>query len=152
MHTVLVRHNFETAHRLPYLGGKCANLHGHSWWAELVVGCRALGSTQTVVEFGALKKSMRQWIDSHLDHGAMLGVDDPLTTVLAELGSKVFVFGVDWKGSAWPTVEAVAMMIGNQAASWIDQAIEPARTPSDLAVVRTRVTETHVNSAEWLAP
>jgi 6-pyruvoyl tetrahydropterin synthase/QueD family protein len=80
--TVTVRHNFETAHRLPRLGGKCTNLHGHSWWVEVTF--EGTPSRDGVIaDFGALKHALRAWVDGHLDHGAMLGVGDPLTLLLA---------------------------------------------------------------------
>jgi 6-pyruvoyltetrahydropterin/6-carboxytetrahydropterin synthase len=57
-HLVTIRHNFETAHRLPHLPGKCQSLHGHSWWAEVTVAASELSRGGLVVEFGALKKEV----------------------------------------------------------------------------------------------
>jgi 6-pyruvoyltetrahydropterin/6-carboxytetrahydropterin synthase len=152
-HAVTVRHNFETAHRLPHLHGKCGNLHGHSWWAEVTVAAPDLSAAWTVVEFGAFKTRMRNWIDTRLDHGAMLGAQDPLANVLIDTGSKVFVFGADWEGSPWPTVESVAHMLGVQAAEWLAAAGTLEATPTPPApgvrVAQVRVTETAVNAATW---
>jgi 6-pyruvoyl tetrahydropterin synthase/QueD family protein len=75
---ITIEHSFETAHRLPHLGGKCTSLHGHSWRVAVPVIAPSLSDDATVVEFGALKAGVRQWIDTYLDHGTMLGVDDPL--------------------------------------------------------------------------
>lgn len=148
MHTVTLRHNFETAHRLPHLRGKCQNLHGHSWWAEISVSSRDLSKDLTVVEFGLFKGLMRTWIDSNIDHAAMLGEDDLLAKYLSSLGSNVFVFGRDWKGAKWPTVEAVAEMLGNKAMEWLN---EIPNLPLGVSILRCKVSETHVNVAEWVA-
>jgi 6-pyruvoyltetrahydropterin/6-carboxytetrahydropterin synthase len=147
MRSISVRHNFEAAHRLPLLGGKCTNLHGHSWWATVTVSTPALDGYGTIVEFGGFKAHMRAWIDTNLDHGAMLGNQDPLAKILLEHGCKVFRFGYDWPGADWPTVEAVAEMIADRAAMWL-----PPEPPDGTHIARVVVTETHVNAAEWEAP
>lgn len=144
MHAVTISHNFETAHRLPHLGGKCANLHGHSWWAEITVTAPDLRPDGTVVEFAQLKQTARKWIDARLDHGTMIGKDDPLRPVLEGHESKVLVFGIDWLPQQWPTVEAVAALLANRAGGWLDQ------LDADHAYVsRVEVAETSVNTATW---
>lgn len=147
MRSISVRHNFETAHRLPLLGNKCVNLHGHSWWTEVTVAAPELDPYGTVVEFGTFKAGLRTWIDTWLDHGAMLGRADPLAKLLIQHGCKVFVFGADYDGAAWPTVEAVAELIASKAPQWL-----PPDLPHGAHVARVRVSETHVNAAEWNAP
>lgn len=158
-HSVTVRHNFESAHRLPHLGGKCVSLHGHSWWTEVTVSAPHLSRSGTVVEFGAFKSAMRGWIDTHLDHGALLGATDPLTPFLRDLGSKVFVFGADhlgdgcsWPGADWPTVESVAAMIAEKAhGHWLPVAALVDDAAQGAAVTAVRVYETAVNTADWAA-
>lgn len=144
--SITVRHNFETGHRLPNLGGKCTNLHGHSWWAEVTVGCT--GTPDVVVEYGVFKRALRAWIDTHLDHGVMLGGDDPLAAILPDFG-KVYVFGStpESNGLAWPTVENVAALI-TEAARRILAGID--RAPGAYIAAVT-VHETHVNAATWTA-
>lgn len=139
-HTVSVKHNFETAHRIPHLAGKCENLHGHSWWAEITVTCAEL-SAGTVVEFGAFKRELRSWIDTHLDHGAMLGPGDPLLPLLRAEGCKVF------EVEGWPTVENVAELLAHVAADVLDDLV---RAPGAY-VSRVHLSETHVNAATWEA-
>ena len=145
-HTITISHNFETAHRLPTLGGKCTNLHGHSWWATITVTAPYLSPTGTVVEYGALKREVREWIDQHLDHGAMLGADDALAEVLAEHGSKVYIFGRDPFAEAfpWPTVENVAAML----AGMVGAVLSNTAGMTHARVVGVSVQETHVNTAD----
>ena len=140
MHSVTVRHNFETAHRLPHLKGKCQSLHGHSWWAHVTVtGPQLAGGT--LVEFGPFKQALRSWIDTCLDHGTMLGPADPLVPLLRAEGCKVHIV------EGWPTVENVAAMIAAEA---MDMLVRLVRAPG-CQVDAVRVTETHVNEATWQA-
>lgn len=147
MHSITVRHNFEAAHRLPLLGGRCVNLHGHSWWTKVTVAAPHLDAYGTIVEFGGFKAAMRAWIDTHLDHAAMLGRQDPLSDILQQHGCRVFVFGHDYTSADWPTVEAVAELIASKARYWL-----PPELPEGAFVARVEVSETHVNAAEWSAP
>ena len=151
VHTVCVRHNFETAHRLPHLGGKCANFHGHSWWVQVAISVNRLSGDATVVEFGAYKSLLRGWIDSHLDHVTMIGRADPLCAPLVADGTKLLVFGTDEpdpelvKDLDWPTVENVAVLLGRVAADQLTAC--PGAHAAWVSLVR--VSETHVNTAEW---
>lgn len=139
-HTVSVRHNFETAHRLPHLSGKCENLHGHSWWVEVTVTAAQLAAG-TVVEFGAYKRELRRWIDQNLDHGTMLGPGDPLLPLLRAEGCKVYAV------QDWPTVENVAGLLADVARLILDDLV---RAPGAY-VSRVHLAETHVNAATWEA-
>ncbi|PRX97830.1 6-pyruvoyl trahydropterin synthase family protein [Allonocardiopsis opalescens] len=149
---VTVRHNFETAHRLPHLAGKCVNLHGHSWWAEVTVTAPGL-LDGTVVRFSAFKAELREWIDRHLDHGAMLGAADPLAKLLPDCGSRVFRFGAadplpherPAADLPYPTVEAVAELLARVSTGLVARL---DRAPG-ARVTRVHITETHVNAAEW---
>ncbi|MBB5856367.1 6-pyruvoyl tetrahydropterin synthase family protein [Amycolatopsis umgeniensis] len=155
-HQISIKHTFETAHRLPQLRGKCTSLHGHSWRVTASVSAPALSSDGTVVEFGALKARVRQWIDTHLDHGTMLGIRDPLALPLYTAGSKVFRFGADDREAVsdeerlasdlpWPTVEAVAVLLRR-----VSQAVLIALPCAPKASIgRVFVRETHLNTAAY---
>lgn len=155
-HQITIEHTFETAHRLPHLGGKCTILHGHSWRVAVSVITPALSDDVTVVEFGALKAGVRQWIDNYLDHGTMLGVHDPLAVHLYSAKCKVFRFGADDHQTvsdaellaadlAWPTVEAVAVLLRR-----VSQAVLAALPCAPGARVgRVFVRETHLNTATY---
>lgn len=152
-HAVTVKHNFETAHRLPHLAGKCVSLHGHSWWASITIAAPTLSAAGTVVEFGPFKRHLRAWIDSNLDHGTMLGVDDPLYGPLLYEGCKVYQFGGPdphgyAQGLSWPTVENVATVLARVAADIVGV----TDVPPGAHVASVTVRETHVNAATWSAP
>ncbi|MFB8235515.1 6-pyruvoyl tetrahydropterin synthase family protein [Kitasatospora purpeofusca] len=153
-HGLTVRHNFETGHRLPHLSGKCENLHGHSWWAEITVTSDYLAAG-TVVEFGAFKQAIRAWIDTFLDHGLILGAGDPYVPFVAGQGNKLFRFGADDPTEQellaadlpWPSVEAVAQLLGRVAI----EALHTLPRAASARVSHVRVSETAVNAASWTA-
>lgn len=151
-HSVVIRHNFETAHRLPVLGGKCLNLHGHSWWGRITMSVPAL-EQDTVAEFGAFKRAIRTWIDTYLDHGTILGAEDPLVAPLRDAGCRVFRFGAADPTDAeklvadlaWPTVENVAVLLSRVGAD----ALVGLDTAPGAEITEVHVDETQVNSAVW---
>jgi len=142
---VAVKHNFETAHRLPFLEGKCQSIHGHSWWVEWQFE-KPVDSNGLTVEYGTMKRHLRDWVDTYLDHGTMLGINDPLWQAFKDdIGCKLFTFGASSKefmstaDHKWPTVEAVAQLLANVGEGLIGEA----------QIVRVEVQETHVNKAIW---
>lgn len=66
---VLRRIRFCAGHRLLGHGGKCENLHGHNYIADIFVSGRDVDSIGRVVDFAELKKLFKGWIDEHWDHG-----------------------------------------------------------------------------------
>lgn len=148
--SVTIRHNFETGHRLPHLNDKCQNLHGHSWQVSAQVSAPSTADG-VVIEFGLLKREVRAWIDAYLDHGIMLGADDPLVPVLSNFG-KLFIFdphppardGIT-VGLQWPTVENVAVMLARQ----ISRIVSGIQRAPDAQVIRVDVQETATNIASW---
>ena len=122
---------------LPHLG---------SWKAdtgllELIVDHIAEQRPGMVVEFGAFKKALRDYIDGLLDHGTMLNAADPFVDVLQDAGCKVFLFPAD------PTVEAVAAHVAGIA----EGLLHSVDRADGAAVVAVRLSETHVNGASWIA-
>jgi 6-pyruvoyltetrahydropterin/6-carboxytetrahydropterin synthase len=153
--SITVKHNAEAAHRLPFLGGKCQNLHGHSWWFDITVTGEA-DDNGVLIEFATLKRALRGWIDDHLDHGTMLGAADPLVTPLVDQGCKVHVFDPDstsglhaagghGRALRWPTVENVAELLRRVTLRELVGVVGATRV--DRYQVEVRVTETAVNAA-----
>lgn len=153
---VTIHLGFETSHRLPHLGGKCVSLHGHSWKAHVTVSTPAMTAQEIVVDFGPLKRALRTWVEANIDHGVMLGTDDPLVEVLREHECRLFVFGEDGPftfdgvevGAGdlhYPTVENVAILLA-RVASGLLGALD---LPAHVHVSRVVVDETPTNTAEW---
>ncbi len=166
-HSISVSHTFETGHRLPHLPGKCQSLHGHSWKVEVSVDLEGpLESDGIVVNFSAFKAWLRDWIDRELDHGLMLGGDDPLVKTFkdAEYPGKIFIFDNESGRPAHrlgPTVENVAELIGRYSQLFLNalksgtgphhEKVSPPAHP-DAYVSYVTVSETSTNDATWIAP
>ena len=69
---------FDAGHRVYGHEGKCAHLHGHRYVAEITVQAEELDGIGRVIDFGAVKKVMKEWIDMCWDHNTLLNADDPL--------------------------------------------------------------------------
>lgn len=87
------RFHFYAAHRNPEIGGKCANLHGHTYRVDLTV-TPAMDPDElsgVTIPFDDLDVFGR-WIGKELDHGTLVGeIDDDLLRFLEDLGSKFFI-------------------------------------------------------------
>lgn len=143
--TLAVRLGFEAAHRLPALGGKCANLHGHSWTATVRL-TGPLPEEGIVADLGEVKHRLRGWVDTYLDHACLLGVDDPLVKPLDGEGCRLYLFGESDGYVAdlrWPTTEAVAVLLHRMAGAVL------ARDFPQVAVLSLGVTEAPSIAAEY---
>jgi 6-pyruvoyltetrahydropterin/6-carboxytetrahydropterin synthase len=135
--TVTVRHHMSAGHRIVGLGGeasKCANLHGHTFGIEWTFHAPDLAA-QTV-EFGAIKSTVRGWVDKHMDHGYIAAKDDALLVdVLVGMGVKHYLTDHP------PTTETIATTIAT-----VTQRLLP-----DLQLLTVHVTEGPHNAATWAA-
>lgn len=158
MHRVQILLEFDAAHRVLHLGGKCRSLHGHSWRVMIEIAAFALHDG-VVVELGAFKRAVREWIDAHLDHGTMLSADDALVPVLKASGSKVYRFDhpepvgpeVHAAGLPCASVECVAQLIGRVATDALAGLAPGVPVARGAYVAEVRVRETAGNIGIWTA-
>jgi len=83
MHSIVVRHHFDAAHRLSNYDGKCCQLHGHRWEVEVGLWGDNLHNGM-LVDFSMVKRA----IDT-FDHSTILWVDDPLLKVLEKYSKRL---------------------------------------------------------------
>lgn len=67
MYKIGVWDHFSSAHYLRNYKGKCEHLHGHNWKVEVVLEGDSLDKAGMMMDFGILKKHLKQIMDS-LDH------------------------------------------------------------------------------------
>jgi len=67
MYEVLVRSDFSAAHNLRNYEGKCENLHGHNWIAEVALSSEKLNDNGLLFDFRVLKEKLKTILDE-LDH------------------------------------------------------------------------------------
>lgn len=74
--TVMRKVAFCAGHRLLGHEGKCANLHGHNYIAELYVSGTEIDELGRVVDFAVINRLFKGWIDEHWDHGFLVWNQD----------------------------------------------------------------------------
>lgn len=148
LQSISVRHNFEAAHRLYRTPGKCQQIHGHSFWAELTLhGEVDINGLVASVDFGDLKKAYRFFLDSTFDHHILLNKEDPWAQPI-HAGCNCYPDAEACETLPGlqpleedPTTENLAKMIGEHM---LEQA-------ADLGIVfiQVHLQETSVNAASW---
>jgi 6-pyruvoyltetrahydropterin/6-carboxytetrahydropterin synthase len=73
---------FESAHALKGYDGPCRNVHGHSYSLSVTISgtpviCNDSPKLGMVMDFGDLKKLIRENITDPLDHALLLSTDNP---------------------------------------------------------------------------
>jgi 6-pyruvoyl-tetrahydropterin synthase len=90
-------HDIQVGHRLFTQPGKCQQIHGHSMEVELqlIVGFNvngyAINDEGMDLEFGAVKKIFRDYLDVYYDHKLLLNKDDPWAQALYTQGDMTTV-------------------------------------------------------------
>jgi 6-pyruvoyltetrahydropterin/6-carboxytetrahydropterin synthase len=67
MYRVGIKRQFNAAHALEGYDGKCARLHGHTWFVEAVFTSRELGRESMVLDFSAGREMLDRVIEPY-DH------------------------------------------------------------------------------------
>lgn len=67
MYELRVSSTFGAAHNLRNYGGKCENLHGHTWKVEICVSCNNLNNTGMLCDFKDLKSTLKSVLE-RFDH------------------------------------------------------------------------------------
>ena len=70
------RFAFCAGHRLVGPEGKCRNLHGHNYIAEVYVTCPEQDALGRIIDFKQLKERCKNWIDENWDHAFVLWEKD----------------------------------------------------------------------------
>ena len=109
MYSVTKRIDFCYGHRLLDYDGICKHPHGHNAVAEIEVRTGQLDNRNMVCDFSDIKRVVKGWIDSALDHKMLLRHDDPLVKPLQQLGEPVYLLDSN------PTVERIARLIFDYA-------------------------------------
>ena len=95
------RLEFDAGHRVLGHEGKCKNLHGHRYSAEITVTAPDLDGLGRVIDFGVIKEKVGKWIDENWDHNMLLHPDDPLVEATIKLNK---IEPIDHEAAAWEDV------------------------------------------------
>jgi 6-pyruvoyltetrahydropterin/6-carboxytetrahydropterin synthase len=110
MYSVTKKIEFCYGHRLLEYDGICKHPHGHNAIAEIEVRTGVLDNRNMVCDFSDIKRVVKGWIDTNIDHQMILRRDDPLVEPLQRLGEPIFLVDAN------PTVEHIAKIIYDAAA------------------------------------
>jgi 6-pyruvoyltetrahydropterin/6-carboxytetrahydropterin synthase len=136
--------NFETGHALYGYDGKCKNVHGHSYKLSVtVVGSPLMDKSHVkygmVIDFGDLKKIVKEQIVDPFDHAIVLNKTTPHLDLADELIKREHrVILVDYQ----PTSE---MMLIDFAAKINN------KLPEHIKLFSLKLQETGTSHAEWFA-
>lgn len=65
MYELIVRRHFDASHIVEGHPGKCKNLHGHRWVAEVAVVAERLNEIGIAVDFGDVKRALDEVLPDH---------------------------------------------------------------------------------------
>lgn len=136
--------SFETGHALYGYDGKCRNVHGHSYKLSVTVIGQPIGDNKNVkfgmvIDFGDLKKIVKEEIVDVFDHATVFNKNTPHVELAKELSDRGHsVLLVDYQ----PTSE---MMVIDFAAKI------KARLPENIKLHSLKLQETDTSFAEWYA-
>lgn len=135
---------FETAHVLYNYDGKCKNMHGHSYKLFVTVKGNPINDLDShkngmVVDFGNIKKIVKQEIVDVWDHAVMVNGSSPhksLGESLENQGHKVIFCNYQ------PTCENMLYDIASKIR---------AKLPPQIQLAYLKLHETENSYGEWLA-
>ena len=135
---------FETGHALYGYDGKCKNVHGHSYKLSVTVIGKPITDTHNVkygmvIDFGDLKKIVREEIVDVFDHATVFNQNTPHIELAKELQERDHhVILVDYQPTSENMVIDFAEKIKN-------------RLPSSIKLFSLKLQETESSFAEWFA-
>lgn len=135
---------FETGHALYGYDGKCRNVHGHSYKLSVTVLGEPITDTSNVklgmvIDFGDLKKIVKEEIVSPFDHATVFNKNTPhveLAKELSDRGHKVIL--ADYQ----PTSENMVVDFAKKI---------KARLSENIELHSLKLRETGSAFAEWFA-
>ena len=136
--------SFETGHALFGYDGKCKNVHGHSYKLAVTVIGEPISDRQDVklgmvIDFGDLKKIVKQEIVDRFDHATVFNGKTPHVELARELKTRGHdVILVDYQ----PTSENMIMDFAERIKK---------RLPEHIQLFSLRLQETETSYAEWFA-
>ena len=135
---------FETGHALYGYDGLCKNVHGHSYKLSVTLLGTPIADPDhvkygMVMDFGDLKKIVKETIVTPFDHATVLNVDSPhkeLADTMESRGHKIM------RVQYQPTSEMMILDFAEKI---------KARLPEQLKLHHLILRETETSYAEWYA-
>ncbi len=139
--TNMKRISFNAGHRLMNHGGRCENLHGHNYVAEIYVTARDTDELGRVVDFAVVKGLFKTWIDDHWDHAMILAEQDEVAIKAIRSVEPHRLYLMPWN----PTAENMARYLLQRVAPALLERIDDY----DIVVNKVVIWETETSCAEY---
>ncbi len=138
--SVMRQIKFNAGHRLLGHEGKCANLHGHNYVAQIFVTGQETDALGRVVDFAVVNALFKGWIDEHWDHGMLIwDEDDEAIRAISQMKTnRLFCLPYN------PTAENMAKYLLLEVAPKLVAQIEGY----DVSVTKVVIWETENSAAE----
>ena len=136
--------SFEAGHALYGYDGKCKNVHGHSYKLWVTVIGEPISDEKNVklgmvIDFGDLKKIVKQEIVDLYDHASVFNKNTPHIELANELKSRGHdVILVDYQPTSENMIQDFAEKI-------------KVRLPEHIKLFSLKLQETETSYAEWFA-
>lgn len=136
--------SFETGHALYGYDGKCKNVHGHSYKLAVTVIGEPITDVDNVklgmvIDFGDLKKIVKQEIVDVFDHATVFNKNTPHVELAKELRDRGHtVILVDYQPTSENMIQDFASKIKK-------------RLPEHIKLFSLKLQETETSYAEWYA-
>lgn len=136
--------SFETGHALYGYDGKCKNVHGHSYKLDVTVIGTPISDTTNVkygmvIDFGDLKKIVKQEIVDVFDHATVFNQNTPHVELAMELKNRGHnVLLVDYQ----PTSEMMVIDFAKKIQKHL---------PDTIKLHSLKLQETATSYAQWYA-
>jgi 6-pyruvoyltetrahydropterin/6-carboxytetrahydropterin synthase len=125
---------FDASHRLLHYTGKCANLHGHRWKAEVWMEGEPDATTGILIDYNAIKQ-----VVGRFDHQVLLNEADPMVACIRQFQHVITTPGE-------PTSELLAVLVRDDLLAYC------RAQKIDAAVTRIRIWESPGCYAEVKSP
>jgi len=133
-------YDFSSGHRVHGHESKCAHLHGHNYRITFTIESDEyeLNSVGHVMDFGAIKSLLCDWIEENWDHKFLIWSNDPCAETLKQL---------DPEGVVTVAFNTTAENMGK----YLMEVVAPVQLDSTgFQLVKVRVEETRNCSVEVL--
>lgn len=143
MNSITKTFEWSMAHRLIHgYQGKCKNIHGHTYKAEVTIeGEIDPKNYGFVIDFGDVSRTMKEWVNSYLDHAMLVDSRDiEMCCFLHDHSQKHFILPPNYTNS---TAENISCLLADVFQDFLTH-INPRLKLSEI-----KVWETPTSCATW---
>ena len=107
---VTIKKHADCMHRVVNHVSKCRHVHGHSYLYDLTFSYPTISDIGYSLDFAEIKRIGVQWIEDHMDHGAILNPHDKIMIEACDkLNSKIWIMSLNGESEYCnPSVENIA--------------------------------------------